>query len=166
MTADDIIKALNLIPHPEGGYYRESYRSNLQLPADALPVHRSQRAASTAIYYLLTADTFSAMHRVASDELFHFYAGDAVEMLLLYPDGRGERTMIGSDLQVGQRPQICVPAGTWQGCRLIPGGAFALMGCTVAPGFDFADFTMASRADLLAEYADWQEPICALTREN
>jgi predicted cupin superfamily sugar epimerase len=166
MKAEDIIKALDLAPHPEGGYYRETYRSDLHLPASALPRHDGPRAASTAIYYLLTADSFSAMHRVASDELFHFYAGDAVEMLQLHPDGRGEQFTIGANLLNGERPQICVPAGTWQGCRLAPGGRFALMGCTVAPGFDFADFTMARRDDLLAEYPHWRNLICVLTREN
>ncbi len=166
MNVDTIIEALGLTPHPEGGYYRETYRSDLSLPAGSLPAHSGQRCASTAIYYLLTPETFSAMHRVASDELFHFYAGDAVEMLMLHPDGRGEQVVIGNDLAKGQRPQIGVPAGAWQGCRLVPGGRFALMGCTVAPGFEFDDFTMARREELLAAYPTWGDAIVALTREN
>src|SRR4029079_3590727 len=95
---------------------------------------------ATCIYYLLTPDTFSAIHRVKSDEIFHFYAGDAIEMLQLWPGGETNVVTIHNDLAASVEPQIIVPAGVWQGCRLVPGGQWALMGCTVAPGFDYTDF--------------------------
>jgi predicted cupin superfamily sugar epimerase len=148
----------------EGGYFRETYRSELSLSATALPLeYGGDRNVSTAIYYLLTPDTFSTIHRVKSDEVFHFYAGDPIEMLQLDADGRGRIVTIGNDLAAGQLPQLVVPGGLWQGCRLIPGGNWALMGCTVAPGFDYADFTAANRVDLIAQYPDHAKLITALT---
>jgi hypothetical protein len=165
LTAQEIIDRLDLVPLTiEGGYFRETYRSALAVSASALPgQYGGERNASTAIYYLLTPDTFSAIHRVKSDEVFHFYAGDPVEMLQLDADGRSRIVIIGNDLAAGQSPQLVVPGGLWQGCRLIPGGQWALLGCTVAPGFDYADFTAASRAELLAQYPDQVELITALT---
>ena len=147
LTARDIIARLQLVPLTiEGGYFRETYRATLTLVAARCPTNTvGDRNASTAIYYLLTPETFSAIHRVKSDEVFHFYAGDAVEMLQLWPDGDGERVIIDNDLAAGHEPQLVVPAGVWQGCRLIPGGNWALMGCTVAPGFDYADFELGNR---------------------
>src|SRR4029079_17335594 len=105
-------------------------------------------SASTAIYYLLTPDTFSAIHNIKSDEVFHFYAGDAVEMVQFWPDDTLQLVIIGNDLEAGNEPQLVVPAGVWQGCRLVRGGKWALMGCTVAPGFGYADFGLGKRADL------------------
>jgi uncharacterized protein len=165
MTAEDIIHCLQLVPLTiEGGYFRETYRSTLSIPAAGLPrEYGGDRNASTAIYYLLTPDTFSAIHRVKSDEVFHFYAGDPVEMLQLHSDGSGRIVTVGNDLASGQLPQLVVPGGLWQGCRLIPGGRWALMGCTVAPGFDYADFTAARRAELVAHYPDHASMITALT---
>ena len=164
-TAQEVIDRLQLLPLPtEGGYFRETYRSPLRHLGHALPAeYGGERNASTAIYYLLTHDSFSAIHRVKSDEIFHFYAGDLVEMLRLWPDGDSAVDLIGNDLAAGHEPQIVVPAGVWQGCRLVPGGRWALMGCTVAPGFDFADFEAASRAELMHEYPARAEMIAALT---
>jgi uncharacterized protein len=165
LTAEDIIHRLQLVPLTiEGGYFRESYRSPLSIPAAGLPrEYGDDRNASTAIYYLLTLDTFSAIHRVKSDEVFHFYAGDPVEMLQLEAAGSARILTIGNDLASGQLPQLVVPGGLWQGCRLIPGGRWALMGCTVAPGFEYADFTAAGRAELIAQYPDHAKLITALT---
>lgn len=164
MTAAEIIACLGLRPLPiEGGYYRETYRADESLPASALPRYPGARALSTGIYYLLTPDTFSALHRLRSDELYHFYLGDPVELLLLFPDGRGERRRLGSDLRAGERPQLVVPAGAWQGSRLAPGGRVALLGTTVAPGFELADFEAGSRSLLLAAYPDFRAEIEALT---
>lgn len=122
LTVEALCRILGLIPHPvEGGYFAETYRSVEQLPASGLPSrYGAARAASTAIYYLLTPDTFSAMHRLASDEIFHFYLGDPVEMLHLHPDGSHRVLVIGPDLEAGQRPQVIVPRHIWQGARLIP----------------------------------------------
>jgi predicted cupin superfamily sugar epimerase len=165
LTAREIIERLQLVPLTiEGGYFRETYRSTLTLPAAALPAkYGGDRNVSTAIYYLLTPETFSAIHRVKSDEVFHFYAGDAVEMLQLWPDGSGRTVTIGNDLAAGHEPQVIVPAGVWQGCRLVRGGHWALMGCTVAPGFDYADFELGNRAELLTAYAPYSALITALT---
>lgn len=149
MTAAELIAMLGLVPlEPEGGYFRETYRSD----------------RSTAIYYLLTPKTFSAIHRLPWDEIFHFYLGDAVEMLQLAPGGAGQVVTLGADLVAGMRPQVVVPAGTWQGARLRKGGSLALMGTTVAPGFDPADFEAGDRARLVASHPAFRELIVALTR--
>jgi predicted cupin superfamily sugar epimerase len=166
LTAQQVIDRLGLVPHSlEGGHFRETFRAGLELPAQSLPaIYGSPRSASTAIYYLLTPDGFSAVHRVASDELFHFYIGDQVEMLQLHGDGGGRIVRIGNDLAAGIEPQVVVPAGVWQGCRLVPGGHWALMGCTVAPGFDYADYTTGERTELTDQYPQYAELIAALTR--
>ena len=166
LTAAQIIERLKLVPLTiEGGYFRETYRAPLSLPAGALPSnYNGDRNASTAIYYLLTPDTFSAIHIVGSDEAFHFYAGDPLEMLQFWPDGSAQVVIISNDLAAGHEPQLVVPAGVWQGCRLVHGGEWALMGCTVAPGFDYADFALADRATLIAQYPVHAEMIEALTR--
>jgi predicted cupin superfamily sugar epimerase len=161
----DIIARLELAPHPrEGGYFRETYRAD----EAAAPAARyaGARSAATAIYYLLTPATVSALHRLASDEVFHFYAGDPVEQLRLHPDGRGEIVVIGNDIMRGLRPQTVVPRGVWQGARLAPGGRFALLGCTVAPGFDYADYGEGERADLVAAYPQFRDLIATLTPEG
>ncbi|HVK08941.1 MAG TPA: cupin domain-containing protein [Gemmataceae bacterium] len=146
MTADDVIAHLDLQPHPvEGGFFRETYRS-----ADNLPTGRS---VSTAIYYLLTPKTVSALHRLPGDEVFHFYAGDPVRMLQLWPDGSTRTLTLGTDLKAGQVPQLVVPGGVWQGSVLVDGGAWALLGATMAPGFDYADYTAGDRAALTAQYS-------------
>ena len=165
--AAEIINALGLAPHPlEGGYFRETYRAREALPSAVLDArYAGARAVSTAIYYLLTPATFSALHRLASDEVFHFYAGDPVEQLRLHPGGRGEIVTIGNNFAAGMRPQTVVPRGVWQGARLAPGGRFALLGCTVAPGFDYADYESAGPA-LAAEYPDFAARIATLTAKN
>ena len=165
MTADEIRALLRLAPHPEGGFFRETWRAAEALPAGALPArYGGPRALGTAIYYLLTPATFSEMHRLASDEIFHFYLGDPVEMLLLAPDGSGEAILLGPDLAAGMRPQVAVPRGVWQGARLREGGRFALLGTTVAPGFEYADYESGARADLLAAYPAHAPAIMGLTR--
>lgn len=160
-----LIAALRLEPHPtEGGYFVETYRSAERLDSHAIDArYGGARAVSTAIYYLLTPQTVSAMHKLASDEVFHFYLGDAVEQLRLYPDGSSEIVVLGSDVAAGERPQSVVPMGVWQGAHLKPGGRFALLGCTVAPGFDFADYEHGDRAALTAAWPDRAALIAALT---
>src|SRR5262245_3464466 len=107
LTALQIIERLKLLPHIEGGYFRQTYRAPLMLASEALPAeYGGERNVSTAIYYLLTPETFSAIHRVKSDEVFHFYVGDPVEMLQLWPDGRARVVMIGNDLVAGHEPQV------------------------------------------------------------
>lgn len=166
-TVEALRAMLGLLPHPvEGGFFAETYRSADVVPGDALPSrYRGPRTAGTAIYYLLTPETFSAMHRLATDEIFHFYLGDPVEMLQLRADGSHRVVVIGTDLEAGQRPQVVVPRGVWQGARLRPGGRLALLGATVAPGFDYADYEAGERAALLASHPAARDLVAALTRE-
>src|SRR5262245_48316309 len=149
VTAEALIERLKLQPHPkEGGFFRETYRAGESSTATALPArYGAARNHSTAIYYLLTPTTFSALHRLKSDEVFHFYLGDPVRMLQLAPDGSGQTVVLGQDVLAGQQVQTMVPHGVWQGSLLEPGGKFALLGCTVAPGFDYADYEHGARAD-------------------
>ena len=148
----------------EGGYYIETYRSSESISREKLPArYNGPRSISTAIYYLLEPHTFSALHRVASDEIFHLYLGDPVEMLQLFPDGSGRIVLIGTDIERGMAPQVAVPRGVWQGSRLLGNGKFALLGCTVSPGFDLADFESGSRDLLSQSYPQFREMIYALT---
>ena len=159
MTADDAIRLLNLQPHPvEGGFFRETYRS-----AATLPTHAGRRSVSTAIYYLLKPGHVSELHVLPDDEVFHFYLGGPVRMLQLWPDGSGKEVLLGADIATGEVPQLVVPGGVWQGTRLVGDTGFALLGCTVAPGFDYADYRSASRAELTAKWPAFAEPIKMLT---
>jgi predicted cupin superfamily sugar epimerase len=166
MTADELIAALDLRPLPrEGGYYRETYRSADVLPAGALsPCYATPKAAATAIYYLLTPDTFSALHRLPTDEVFHHYLGGPVRMLQLFPDGTGRVVTLGTDLSAGERPQVVVPRGVWQGSWLAA-GPFALLGTTMAPGFDCADYEAGPRDELTRDYPAFADLIRRLTPE-
>jgi predicted cupin superfamily sugar epimerase len=165
MDAAQLIELLNLKKHPEGGFFRETYRCEESVARDGLPARYSdKRSFGTCIYYLITSDTFSCMHRVSSDEIFHFYLGDPLEMLQLFPDGSSKVIKVGSNLLAGQSPQVLIGQGVWQGSRLAPGGKFALIGATVAPGFDFADYEEGSREELLKLCPDQKDLIIALTR--
>ncbi|MDZ4834346.1 MAG: cupin domain-containing protein [Candidatus Melainabacteria bacterium] len=236
MTVEEIIKMLDLKPHPEGGFFRETYRSSDSLAMDHLPnrytlVSRPSRAGaretlewqvppelekqvehvehagaiaardacdsvrpvrksdmwsaddktdpgdvsraasednersfSTTIYYLLTPDSFSAMHRLKGDEVYHFYLGDPVEMLNLDSDGKSTTVRLGHDIAGGALLQHVVANGVWQGSRLVEGGKFALMGTTMSPGFSFADYELGHRKSLMAEYTDCAALIEKLTR--
>lgn len=167
LTADEIVTMLGLRPLPEeGGEYAQTWRSPDDAPGPAR--YGAGRPVGTAIYYLLRPDTFSAMHRLTTDEVFHFYLGDPVEQLQLAPDGSGRLVTIGPDLAAGMRPQIIVPGGYWQGARLAhpPRHDFALLGTTMAPGFDLADYETGDRAELTATYPAWSELINALTADT
>lgn len=154
MNAETIIRLLALRPHPaEGGYFRETYRSGEALAAAALPArYGGDRNLATAIYYLLPPGGRSLLHRLKSDEVFHFYLGDPATMLLLHGDGRSETIVLGQDLAAGEQLQAVVPRGAWQGMFLNDGGAFALLGTTVAPGFDFEDFELGPRDALIGQF--------------
>lgn len=229
MTVEEIIKLLDLKPHPEGGFYRELYRSSDIITTEQLPsrysivtgpptrftretmewqvppevdnqgekapspralatstvdgdndspsskekseieiaesIKENTRIFSTSIYYLLTPDTFSAMHKLKGDEIYHFYLGDPVEMLNLMPNGRWKTVKLGHDIANGALVQHVVPHGVWQGSRLIEGGKFALMGTTMAPGFSFKDCEFGKRKSLLSEYASCASLIQSLTRD-
>jgi predicted cupin superfamily sugar epimerase len=161
MTTDEIKALLNLRPHPvEGGFFCRTYTS-----AGTVELAHGARPIGTAIYYLLEQETFSEMHMLSSDEIFHFYLGDPVEMLQLRPDGSSAVFILGPDLSAGQHVQLVVPAGVWQGTRLVGNGNGALLGCTVTPGFDFADYRSGSYAELAANWPEEAERIKALTRD-
>lgn len=152
------IEALALAPHPEGGFYRETFRAARQVPTAAGP-----RAASTAIYFLLPAGAYSTFHRVASDEAWHHYEGDPLELHTIDAAGAHEVVVLGPPSS-GHRPQHVVPGGVWQAAVPV-GHRYSLCGCTVAPGFDFADFEMARRAPLVASFPALRAVVERLTRD-
>ena len=156
-TAEQVVAELGLRPLPgEGGMFRSTYRSALK---------KGGRAAASAIYYLLAGEDFSHLHRLDADEVYHFYLGDAVELLHLAPDGGAKRVVLGPDILNGQTVQHLVPAGHWQGSRLVPGGGWALLGTTMAPGYEQAGYQHGRRAALAAQYPAWRELIAALTED-
>ena len=164
MNAEQIIQLLGLKPlRVEGGYFVETYKCEEGIPRKALPErYHGKRSFGTAIFYLLTPDTVSALHRLESDEIFHFYLGDPVTMLQLHPDGSTNVVTLGHDIRSDQQLQVVVPRGTWQGSLLNEGGDFALLGCTVAPGFEYSDYESGSRGDLLKEYPEQEDLITRL----
>lgn len=174
-SAEEVKKLLGLEPHPrEGGWFVRTYEADEFVSAKVFSNERyaGPRRTGTAIYYLLEPGAFSEMHVLASDEIFHHYAGDAVEMLQLFDNGSSQRVVIGKDLRAGERPQVVVPRGVWQGSRLFPSAqkrdtasGWALLGCTVSPGFEFVDYESAPRAELIAKWPAEAEMITALTRE-
>lgn len=161
MIAEQIVKALNLKPLPkEGGYYAETFRSSQYIDQSFLGNdYQGSRIFYSNIYYLLTPDTFSAIHQLPGDEIFHFYLGDPVEMLQLHPNGTGKTITIGNDILNGIYPQVLVKGKTWQGCKLKEGGKFALMGTTMAPGFEFEDYRHGDKEELLEMYPDFEEEV-------
>ncbi len=144
MTADQLVKILNLKPHPEGGFFRETYKSPVSIPGI-----NPERVYSTSIYYLLVSGSVSKLHKLLSDEVIHFYLGDPVTWVLLKENGKTEKTVMGSLVEHGQQLQTVVKAGTWFGGYLNEGGNFALMGMTVAPGFEFEDLTLGEKQELI-----------------
>jgi hypothetical protein len=167
LTAERIIKLYNMKPLPgEGGYYTETYRSAENIERSSLPErYGSDRSHSTAIFYLLTPDTRSRLHRLKSDEVYHFYLGDPVKLVLIHPSGTIKVLFLGQDIRAGQFVQAVVPAGVWQGSLLLEGGEFALMGTTVAPGFDFSDSEIGVREELLEQYPQHSDIIIELTED-
>lgn len=147
---DQIIRTLGLVPHPERGFYVETYRAPIRVTA---ATHSADRAASTAIYFLVTSQAPSTfLHRLRSDEVFHLYEGGPLEIVRLFPDGRFDVVRLGLNLGSGERPQIVIPAGTCFGTELAPGASHCLVGCTVAPGFEFADFELVEGKELLESH--------------
>jgi predicted cupin superfamily sugar epimerase len=160
-----IVERFELVPHPEGGFFREVYRSTLTLDHPAIPGDlRRSRATGTLIYFLLSGEDFSAFHRVKwSDEIWHLYAGGPLELNLIDGPGHLETRLLTSDLDAGE-PTTVIPAGTWQSARLGPGADWAFGGCTVSPGFDYEDFEMPEAPVLLERYPAHEVIIRALTR--
>lgn len=157
-----LIDTLGMQPHPESGWYVETYRAPLVL--GGLP-HGAPRNASTAIYFLLSREKpRTYLHRLASDELFHLYEGGPMDVVLLHADGRGVLRRLGLDLAAGERPQLVIPRGTWFAAELDPAATHCLFGCTVAPGFDFADFDLAAGPELATQYPGLAGYIGRMTR--
>lgn len=165
LTPEAIIRLLKLEPlQMEGGYFCQSYRCTEAIPLEALPSrYKIPKIFGSAIYYLLTPEQCSVLHRLPTDEIFHFYLGDAVTQLQLHPDGTSEVITIGSDILAGQRPQVIVPRFAWQGSILSPGGRFALMGTTMAPGFDYSEYEQGNRRELVEKYPMHKDLIIKLT---
>ncbi len=164
-TARHWIESLKLIRHPEGGWYRETYRSPEVIARTALPSRfGGDRVFSTAIYFLLEGDDFSALHRIKADEVWHFYDGQPLTVHVIDPDGRYTSVRLGRDVAAGEQLQAVVPAGNLFGATSAGPGSFALVGCTVAPGFDFADFEMPGREELCRLYPQHRAVIERLTR--
>lgn len=164
VTVEELVKIHHLQPHPEGGFFKETYRDEGTISKNALPPRfRGDRHFSTAICFLLPSGAKSRLHRIQSDEVWHFYLGDPLTIVQISPEGKVEKIAMGQNVKAGEKMQHVVPAGYWFGAYPNPKSRFAFVGCTVAPGFDFADFEMAKRGDLLKNYPHAREEIEHLT---
>lgn len=164
-TSLQLIEQFQLLPHPEGGWYKETYKSTEKITVNALPQRFSgERAFSTAIYFLLEQGNFSAFHRIKSDECWHFYAGDPLEVFVIFPVGQLQVITLGQDIKKGHLYQYVVPANCWFASRPAKNSRFCFVGCTVSPGFDFTDFELASAETLAAEYPHHSTLITSLCR--
>jgi len=162
---EELVSQLNLEPHPEGGFFRETYRSNSLVPNTVLgESYEGDRNYGTGIYFLLTADTFSAFHQIEQDELWFFHQGDPIELHVVSPGGKHEKFIIGNDLKNGESPQVVVPGKSWFAARVEGSGAYALVSCTVSPGFDFRDFVLPSCQELCKMYPQHEKLITQFTR--
>ncbi len=162
----NLVENLELLPHPEGGFYKEVYRSKKVIAKDALPDNFSgNRNYCTSIYFLLTSENFSAFHRIKQDEIWHFYGGSSLSVHVIDEDGNYAEHKVGMNFSAGEQPQLVVPAGCWFASSVAKKDSYAFVGCTVAPGFDFDDFELAARSELTEEYPQHSSIIHRLTRE-
>lgn len=165
-SIEEIVKELDLKPHPEGGFYKETYRCKEEIKQSELgEAYNGSRNYSTAIYFLLTSDTFSAFHRIIQDEFWFFHQGSPIRLHTISPQGEHTEHLIGNDLVKNQIPQLVVHGGDWFAAEVVNENDFALVSCTVSPGFDFSDFELPSRKELIELYPVHQEVITKLTRE-
>jgi len=163
-SIDHIIKELKLESHPEGGYFKETYRSLGTINEENLEAgYEGKRNYSTCIYFLLTSDNFSAFHRIKQDEIWHFYDGSPIRLHILTALGIHSAHIIGRDFKNGETPQIVVPGGCWFAAEVINKNSYSLVGCTVSPGFNFKDFELKSRNELVSLFPDKEELISKLT---
>ena len=161
---EEIIKELDLKPHPEGGYFRETYRSEGEIKESSLDSNfKGKRNYATCIYFLLTSGNFSAFHRIKQDEIWHFYSGSPIRLHTISETGLHSEFIIGNDLLKGEVPQLVVPSGYWFGAEVINKNDYTLVGCTVSPGFDFKDFEMPSRQELISLFPEHKLLITQLT---
>lgn len=161
MQATDYITALEMLPHPEGGFYRENYRSEIRVQ---FPGFEDSRNVATSIFFLLEKGNFSAMHRIKSDEIWHFYDGDPLEIIEISPEGTLNSTYLGRNVTKGEKLVYCVKSGNWFGSRPAKGSQYSLVGCTVAPGFDFIDFEMPTRDFFITQFPLHKEVLTEMTR--
>lgn len=162
---DQLVSELKLKPHPEGGFYREVYRSDLQIPESLLPDGmKGERSCATSIYYLLASDSFSAFHRIKQDEIWHFYLGSPITLHVIMPDGEYESVYIGNDFGIRCVPQYTVKAGNWFAAEITEKDSYALAGCTVSPGFDYQDFELGTKKQLIDLFPKHIDLISRLTR--
>ena len=162
---EHIIKTFDLQPHPEGGFFKEMYRSSGSIPQTNLGTQFSgDRNYATAIYFLLTSDTFSAFHRIKQDEIWHFYKGAPIRLHVISEDGIHKKISIGNNIEKGEVPQFVVSAHDWFAAEVVEPNSYAFVGCTVSPGFDFNDFELPSRAELSSRFPQHTEIIQQLTR--
>jgi predicted cupin superfamily sugar epimerase len=160
-----LVSHLNLQPHPEGGYYKEVYRSAGSVPASVLgEPFNGDRSYCTSIYFMLTSDTFSALHRINQDEMWHFYQGSSLSLHIISPEGNYQNIQVGHDFNKGEVPQVLVPADHWFGATVNEANSFSLVGCTVSPGFDFADFELGDYKGLCKHFPQHEVLIKKLTR--
>ena len=160
-----LIEKFNLVPHPEGGYFKETYRSLGTISKDALPEdYTSERNYSTGIYFLLSSDTFSAFHKIKQDEIWHFYTGSPLKLFMISDQGDYSEQIIGTDFESGQLPQFVVPGGYWFAAKSLTPQGYSFVGCTVSPGFDFEDFILPSQDELLKKFPQHEKIIQELTR--
>lgn len=164
--AQELITDLQLIEHPEGGYYKETYRSANVIPQQVLgESFNGERNYCTSIYFLLTSDRFSAFHRIKQDEIWNFHKGSPLTVHVIDKAGNYTKHLVGLDIKNGQTPQFVVPAGCWFASSVNEKDNYSFVGCTVAPGFDFNDFELANRAELIQQYPELSGTITELTRE-
>ncbi len=162
---EKIIKELDLKSHPEGGYFKETYRSKGEINSQCLPMdYDGKRNYSTCIYFLLTSDTFSAFHKIRQDEIWHFYDGSPVELHIISEEGNHSKHSIGSDFLNGEVPQLIVSSDHWFAAKVIDENSYSLVGCTVSPGFDFSDFVLPKKEELIDKFPQHKEIIAEFTR--
>jgi len=161
MEISQIISELGLLPLPgEGGYYKETFKSPISISGNSVPPgYSGKRSLSTCIYYLITPDSYSAMHKLPTEEIWHFYLGDPAEQLQLLPNGESRKVKLGNNILDGEELQVIVPADTWQATKLIEGGKFALFGTTMSPGFEFTDYVAGEKEHLCKMYPKLQKEI-------
>ena len=160
-----LVETLELVPHPEGGFFRETYRSSGTILKDLLgEQYKGDRNFCTCIYFLLTSDSFSAFHKIRQDEIWHFYQGAPIELHQIAPSGHYSKSVVGNNITAGHMPQLVVPGGNWFAAGIPEPYSYALVGCTVAPGFDFQDFILADRNTLIAQFPEHSEIIKSYTR--
>lgn len=163
-SIEQLIEKLDLKPHPEGGYFKETYRSAGEINQDSLDENiNGKRNYSTCIYFLLTSNDFSAFHRINLDEIWHFYDGTAIRLHMISPGGDYSNSLIGNNIVNGEVPQFVVPAGFWFAAEVVLKNSFALTGCTVSPGFSFEDFELPKRKELVELFPNLEEVITKLT---